>query len=182
MKTRLVQALLLALALVLLLASCNLPPNMAPTPQYAQDTAVAGTVAALLTEAAPPPTAVLESTPTPTPTLSIASSATNTLIPAATPQNPLVVKDALCWEGPGTRYDVVSSVFTGTRVQLLGRGSIGAWWIIDNPRYHDPCWVMADVLQFDTGYNLSGIKVFTPQPSSTPTPTNTPTPTKTPTP
>lgn len=167
-------------ALALLLATCNLPPSLSPTPPGINETSVAGTVAAMLTAAVVPPTA--EQTLIPTATESIPPTATNTLAPLATPQNPLVVKDALCWEGPGTAYDVVSAVKNGQRVELLGRGSIGAWWIIDNPIYHDPCWVNADVLQFDTGYNLSGIKIYTPMPTRTPTPTNTATPTKTPTP
>jgi hypothetical protein len=111
-----------------------------------------------------------------------ASATPDTPQAAATPQDPLVVKDALCWEGPGALYEVVSAVRTGTRVELLGRGSIGSWWIIDNPIYHDPCWVQGDVLEFDSGYNLSGLPIYNPPPTPTFTPTPKPTETMTPTP
>lgn len=168
--------------LSLLLASCGLSGAPTATPPGERETAIAGTVAVMLTQAAVPTTAATASDAIPTETEPAPATASATLIPAVTPQNPLVVKDALCWEGPGTQYDVVSAVKNGQRVELLGRGSIGAWWIIDNPIYHDPCWVNADVLQFDTGYNLSGLKVFTPAPTPTPTASNTPTPTKTPSP
>ena len=160
------------LTLALMLAACNLPlSDITPTPDTA-GTAVAATLSAILTANASAPT--LESgTVTPT------ASPTETALPLATPQNPLVVKDALCWQGPGPVYEVTSAVKAGTRVELLGRGSVGTWWIIRNPIYHDPCWVQADVLQIEAGYNLSGLKVFNPPP--TPTFTPTPAPTKTPT-
>ena len=175
--------LLLAIPfLALALAACALPGAPGATPPGERETAVAGTVSAMLTQVAVPATAASATEAIPTETETIPATSTATLIPASTSQNPLVVKDALCWEGPGAQYLVVSAVKNGQRVELLGRGSIGAWWIIDNPIYHDPCWVNADVLQFDTGYNLSGLKVFTPAPTPTPTASNTPTPTKTPAP
>jgi uncharacterized protein YgiM (DUF1202 family) len=140
-----------------------------------QETAVAGTLSALGTAAVMTPTVGVE---TPTPVIIVNETATPAA--AVTPQNPLVVKDSLCWIGPGTQYEVVSAVRNGQRVELLGRGSVGSWWIIRNPIYKDPCWVMADVLQFDTGYNLSGIAIFTPPATPTLTPTITPTFTSTP--
>jgi len=167
---------LLAIPILLILFACNLPTLATPNAADAQSTAVALTVAALQTQVLLPATAAVTAPP-------IASATeTATLAPVATPQNPLVVKDSLCWLGPGAQYEVVSAVKNGQRVELLGRGSIGAWWIIDNPIYHDPCWVAGDVLQFDDGYNLSGLKVFNPPPTPTNTPTKTPTPTATPTP
>jgi len=174
--------ILATLVLMLAVVACGVPAVVQPTPDQAErETSVAGTVNALLTAAAvasPTPPEVIatftEALPVPA-----TATLTNTPLPSATPDHPLVVKDALCWEGPGTQYEVVSAVKTGTRVELLGRGSIGAWWIIDNPIYHDPCWVNADVLQFDNGYNLSGLAVFTPRPTPTPTPTSTRTPTPT---
>ena len=149
--------------LVALLLACNLPSNLPATE--------APTAAPEVVDPSVPQAVEL---PTATPT------ATDTPAPTATPQNPLVVKDALCWMGPGPVYEVVSSVKTGIRVELLGRGSVGAWWIIKNPRYNDPCWLQADVLQFDAGYDLTDLKVFTPPPTPTPIPTDTPVPTNTP--
>ncbi len=170
----------LTLGLVLILSACNLPlagmgePPVAP--EVLAQTAVAATMSAIQAETAAAPTAVPPQEPTATPTVAF------TFTPFPTPQDPLVVKDALCWLGPGSVYEVSSSVKTGIRVKLLGRGSVGAWWIIDNPRYHEPCWLQADVLQFDAGYDLTDLKVFTPPPTPTPIPTDTPTPTNTPQP
>ncbi|MGE5249638.1 MAG: hypothetical protein ACM3QS_05435 [Bacteroidota bacterium] len=165
--TRIAVLLPLVAALV---GACNLPPAT-PRPADIQATSVALTVSALGTQIVLPPTSAE------TPTQAFAPSETNTAVPVGTPQKPLVVQDVLCWEGPGPVYEVVSAVKKGERVTLLGRGSTGAWWVIDNPIYHDPCWVVSDALQFDPGFNLSGLKVFNPPP--TPTPTYTPVPTAT---
>ena len=172
----------LTLSLVLILLACNLPAagTAGPTPvspEALAQTAVAATMAVIQAETAAAPTATVSpqgQEPTATPTVAF------TFTPFPTPQNPLVVKDALCWLGPGPVYEVVSSVKTGTRVELLGRGSVGAWWIIKNPRYNDPCWLQADALQFDAGYDLTNLKVFNPPPTPTPIPTDTPVPTNTP--
>lgn len=166
---------LLALIGVVIAGACNLPPAT-PRPADLQATAVALTLASLGTQVVLP----TQTPPTllpPSSTQSFAPTETSTPVPIGTTENPTVVMDALCWEGPGPAYEVVSAVRKGTQVVLLGRGSTGAWWVIDNPIYHDPCWVEADVLRFPTGFNLSGLKIFTPPP--TPTLTLTPVPTAT---
>jgi hypothetical protein len=170
---------ILVAVLILVAAACNFPSIATPTAVNIEQTAVMGTLSALATQVAQ--TSVpAGNTATARPTS--LSSATNPPQVSPTPQNPLVVKSSLCWVGPGPVYEVVSAVKQDERVTLLGRGSIDAWWIIDNPIYHDPCWVMADVLQFDSGFNISGLKVFTPPPTPTPTVTKTPTATPTNTP
>jgi hypothetical protein len=155
--------------------SCNLP---AATPTLdAGATLVAATLSALQIGVFASQTA-LAAQVTSTP------PSTNTLQPqiSPTPSNPHVIRDALCWVGPGNAYEVVSSVRTGTQVQLLGRGSLAGWYIINNPIYHDPCWIEAANLQIDPGYDLSGLPIINPPPSPTPTLTDTPTATNTPTP
>ncbi len=113
----------------------------------------------------------------------LASSATARLtltsIPTSSgPQNSLVTTSTLCWLGPGKVYEVSSTIQKGTRVELLGRGDISGWWIVRNPKYHDPCWMPDQYLQIDSGVNVSALPIFyTPS-----TPTRTPTPTQTPTP
>jgi hypothetical protein len=103
--------------------------------------------------------------PTLNPTPMPSSTALPTYIPTATqtptPQNPLVIQDTLCWNGPG--YDEVSSVMTGTRVELLGRGSIEGWWVISNPRYHTPCWMWESDLQINPG-DFANLPIYTPPP------------------
>jgi uncharacterized protein YgiM (DUF1202 family) len=99
--------------------------------------------------------------------------------PSATPTQakPVVIHDALCSQGPGNNYEVVSSVKTGTVVEIIGRGSIAGWFIITNPIYHDPCWIASVNLQIDPGFNVSGLRVYNPPSSPTPRPTRTPVPT-----
>jgi hypothetical protein len=101
-----------------------------------------------------------------------------------TAQNPVVIDDTLCWLGPGPGYEVSSAVRAGTRVVLLGYGSLPGWWVISNPVYHDPCWIPQQDLQIDLNYSLNGLQVFYPPPTatSTRTPKPTRTPTATPTP
>jgi hypothetical protein len=155
------------LVLILLMPACNLPqqtpsgdlrtppPAGSPVPQIS---------------ATPPGNPPASSTPLPT----------NTVIvpPTSDLLHPLVIKSSLCWEGPGPVYLVVSAVKNGERVELLGRGSPSGWWVIDNPIYHDPCWVTQDVLQIDPSFDSANLKIFYPPPTPTPThpPTATPTP------
>jgi uncharacterized protein YgiM (DUF1202 family) len=167
----------LALAgLILLLAdvACNIP-SASPTPN-ADATMLAVTYIAYETNNAATQTALpSNNTTTPVPTNTISLQVTSTA------NNPLVIRDALCWVGPGNAYEVVSAVKTGTQVQLVGRGSLSGWYIITNPIYHDPCWIETANLQIDPGYNISGLPIINPPPTPTPTLTNTHEPTTTPT-
>jgi hypothetical protein len=100
-----------------------------------------------------------------------------------TAQNPVVIEDTLCWLGPGPGYEVSSAVRAGTRVVLLGYGSLPGWWVISNPVYHDACWIGQQYLQIDLNYGLGGLQVFYPPPTASgtrsPKPTRTPTATPT---
>ncbi len=159
------------IALILAAMACNLPTTVA-TPDLAA-TSIAATLSFVQTSAVISPTSsAATDTSTPTPTNSSLPA------PAPTPENPLVINDTLCWAGPGNAYEVVSAIRKGTRVELLGRGSILGWWIVRNPIYRDPCWMVQADLQIDPAYNTSGLQIFYPPP--TPTPTSTPVPTATP--
>ncbi|MES0344086.1 MAG: right-handed parallel beta-helix repeat-containing protein [Anaerolineales bacterium] len=86
---------------------------------------------------------------------------------------PTISKDALCWKGPGSLYEVISSVNAGTQVMLLGRGLVGEWWIIDSPRYPGVvCWLPEDTLDVDPTLDLSGLPLI--KAPLLPTPTATP--------
>src|SRR5258706_14622224 len=147
---------LMSIILILVQLACNLPSN---APSVATIT---------LTPTTSPP--LIQGT---SPTLAIA---TNTLTPAA-PQDPLVLRATLCWQGPGPKYIVVSSLNQGERVKLLGKGSIPGWYIVENPIYHDLCWMAATDLQVDPGIDLASLKVYTPPiPKPTKKPKQTPTP------
>ncbi len=147
------------------MAGCSLPAGT-PPPNVSIATVVAATLSVMQTNASIPPTAPpVIATFTPPPTIP------NTPMVVPTPQNPLVTADALCWAGPGNVYEVVSAIKKGTRVELIGRGSIAGWWIVRNPRYHDPCWVQQGYLQIDLGYDLSRLQIYYPPPTPTLTPT-----------
>jgi uncharacterized protein YgiM (DUF1202 family) len=171
MRSHIGRLTLACLLFIVAILACNLP-SATPTPDVAASQ-VAATLTALETTASAPQPA---STVTPIP------SNTNPPSSTPTPGNPVVIHDALCSQGPGSVYEVVSSVKTGTTVQLIGVGSIPGWYIITNPIYHDPCWIAAANLQIDPAYNLSGLQVYNPPSTPTPKPTDTPAPTDTPVP
>jgi len=130
----------------------------------------------VLTETSTPTAALI----TDTPTLSLPTEQIFIAIP--TIEEPLVLRGALCWWGPGAAYDVMSALGEGIHVELLGRGNISGWWVVDNPIYHVPCWVHDADLRIDPATDLTSLKIFIAPPTSTPTvvPTKTPTPTWTP--
>ena len=169
MSKSIVRIILPLLMLILAVLACNLPKaNEAPP---VTDTHTS-TIVVLVSD-----------TVTPLPTSGLPSE-TASVVPVPTPQDPLVVRAALCWWGPGSRYDVISSLKENIRVKLVGRGSIPGWLLVDNPTYHVPCWVQDTYLQVEPGTDLSILQIFTPPPTPTSSPTQTriPTATATPTP
>jgi len=165
----------LAFILLLALGACNLPSGATPPPGL-QGTAVVFTLTALQLVNPPQPAASPADTLTPPPL-----PPTETSLPSATPtpQAPLVLRDTLCWVGPGSYYEVVSALKKDTNVELLGRGSISGWWVVRNPIYNDPCWVRENDLLIDPAYDTTNLKIFNPPATSTHTP-KPPTPTSTP--
>ena len=159
-----------SIVLLLAVVACNYP-TPTPTPDVGA-TFVAGTLTSLAPGvSAPLSPSTAADTPTPL--------ATDTSLPSSTPTpgNPVVIHDALCSAGPGSVYEVVSSVKTGTSVELMGVGSIAGWYIIRNPIYHDPCWIASVNLQIDPGYNVSSLKIFYPPSTPTAVPSPSPVPT-----
>ncbi len=156
----------------LAVAACSLPVTTS-SPDTA-GTMVAATIYVLQTNSAATQTAFVQEVPTsaatPVPTVTITPSIT------PTPQNPVVTKLTLCLTGPGNAYKVVSSIKPGTRVELLGVGSVAGWFVIQNPTYGQRCWIAAADLRLDPGVNVSALKVFNPPPTPGPKITPTPTP------
>ncbi len=150
---------LVPILMILAQLACNLPGNTQSVPLQ-PDTAT------------PTPSILIEVAPnTPEPPIGTAT-------PVPTPQNPLVLRATLCWQGPGPQYLVVSALKQSERVKLLGRGSISGWYVVENPTYHDLCWVQEVDLQIEPGTDLLNLKVYNPPPKPTPTkiPSITPTP------
>jgi hypothetical protein len=150
------------------LLACGFPfENQTPS---IQRTMLASTVFLMQTQLATLQTPAPSNTVIPTPVI----TATETFTPLPTAQNPLVIRDTLCWRGPGPGYVVSSAVHAGTRVILLGQGSIPGWWVIEGPVYHDACWIYQQDLQIDPGYSFQGLRTY--DPPATPRPTKTKTP------
>ncbi len=188
MRKNFVRLATLGIVFLSVALACNYPSVTATEASNVRETALVATLSIMLTSAASAPvaatlapgeTAVPAASSLPTDT---SMPPTDTSVPSATPtpQNPLVLRDTLCWVGPGNQYEVVSSLKKDARVELLGKGSVAGWWIVVNPIYHDPCWVQATDLQIEAGTDLSNLKIYYPPPTPTSTPTNTPTPTATP--
>lgn len=173
MSKREVTVLLSVLTLVFASLACNLGvpkptptnnslPSIAPTASTASTILISPTPSAVATQSA-------ASTYTPIPATNTISAPTLT----PTPQNPLVTTTAYCWSGPTNntlKYEVVSSIQAGTRVQLLGRGIVDGWWIVRDPRYNDPCWIQQQYVQIDPSYDLFSLKTFAVPPTPTATP------------
>jgi hypothetical protein len=71
-----------------------------------------------------------------------------------------VVKDSLCYRGPGKDWGVVSSLKADTNVVLLGKGALPGWWVVQNPLYNQPCWVADANLNIDPAYDATALKVY----------------------
>jgi len=162
-------------SLILALLACSISVNgvvPTPTPGLPSNTEVISVESSATetpqvetqTETQPAPTE--SSTPVPI-------TDTPALTSTPTPQNPLVTTTAYCWSGPADKtlkYELISSIQAGTRVQLLGKGIVDGWWIVRNPRYNDPCWIQQENVQIDPGYDLSTLKTFAVPWTPTPTP------------
>jgi hypothetical protein len=166
--------------LILALLACSISVNgVAPTPTLGlpSNTAVIS-VESSATETPQAETQTETQTETqlaPTESSTPVSITDTPSAPTSTPtlQNPLVTTTAYCWSGPADKtlkYELISSIQAGTRVQLLGKGIVDGWWIVRNPRYNDPCWIQQENVQIDPGYDLSMLKTFAVPWTPTPTP------------
>jgi hypothetical protein len=79
--------------------------------------------------------------------------------PTPTQPAPIILELVLCWNGPGTGYEVISSLDANTPVQVLGTGFGGDHVVITNPTYNRPCWVKETDIELN-GLNLTGMPIF----------------------
>jgi hypothetical protein len=97
--------------------------------------------------------------------------------PTKKPRIPKIVRDTFCWFGPGgDRFEVVNSLAAGLEVDLIGKGEVPGWYIIDSPVFPGaPCWVQEkdmdeidpDIIPSLEEYKIPVIKKQTePPPSS----------------
>ena len=79
--------------------------------------------------------------------------------PTPTPLPPIILNLALCWNGPGPGYDVISSLQENTYADVLGTGLGGGYIVITNPRYNRPCWVKETDIEL-YGLNIADLPIF----------------------
>ena len=163
-----------ALVCLSTLVGCTLPWTAGGSKTAA--TMVVETVSALQTALAASQTA--EAAPIAPPTVTQTPSATATPFATLIPEKPIVQTGTLCWTGPGAAYPVVSGIKAGEVVNVLGVGSKIGWLVIENPVYHDRCWIETKNLKLDPFFTTAGLEVFNPPP--TPGPKITPGPSPTP--
>ena len=168
---------LLVLVLVLIaLSACTLPDGagagvdlMVVTQTYqALDAIAEATVQAIQSQEAQE--TVQASIPSPTftpgpPTL------TTTPTHTSTPKVPTikVSLDTNCRSGPGKVYDMIGALLVGETTEILARGSVPNYWVVDNPDYpgHE-CWLWGKYA------TVSGDTSHLPIRSAAPTPTPAP--------
>ena len=157
----------------LMLFGCNFPGTSSNVSPITSPTMYIMTLSALQTKSVMTATAQgvgSAFTPAPIPP-SGGLAVTGTPLVGGTPAHgSVVIKDTLCWRGPGPRYESISAIFKGTLVQLVGRSAAPGWYIIVNPIYHDPCWVQASDVQVDPSVNVNALPVYAIPASPTPIP------------
>ena len=137
-----------ACLLFLLLQACNMPGPGGPTPfpsptPYPSETPFPSPTPYPASPTPVPPTAVDDSTPT--------------LVAEI-----MMLVDGLCYTGPGDPYEVVSSLHPSQPLTVLGRGSVPGWLVVDDPIYHNPCWVAETALIIPPGTTFAGLKTYYP--------------------
>lgn len=179
--------MMISMGLLVALA-CGIPVTSPPAvnpptnvPVEAIYTAAAETLAAQLTQNAPPvipPTAtlppeqpaavdtVLVPTATNTPILFTATATASATLPfTATPQMPTITaqQNTNCRKGPGPSYERVGALMIGQTALVYGRNSSSTWWYIENPeRPGSYCWVWGGSTTVSGA--ASSLPVFTPPP------------------
>jgi hypothetical protein len=176
---------LVAIALVAGGLACNLSTSSpTETPAGQAETAIAGTVAAHITESAvpditevatvgPADTSIPEQSPSPPPGLATAT--------ISAPSIPMVSVsiNTNCRTGPGISYDLRGALLVGETEEIVAISTAPNYWYITNPdRPGEFCYLWGEYATV-VG-ETQALPKFTPLPS--PTPTNTPTPSVTPTP
>jgi hypothetical protein len=120
---------------------------------------LAGTILTQTASAASP--TPLPPTITPTP----AASETPTAEPTSSepPRRPQTLNFAACWlGGPGSPYTLETNINKGKAVDLLGLGDSQGWYVIRDPYFHRPCWILASDLKVYEGTDLTQFPVMTP--------------------
>jgi len=85
----------------------------------------------------------------------------------STPVKGRIIRDTLCYEGPGRNYPVVSAVQQNQTANIYGISSNGTYYVIENPRLPVSCWVEITTIEYDG--DPGTLRIFANPPTSTPT-------------
>jgi hypothetical protein len=69
--------------------------------------------------------------------------------------------------GPGTNYDVVTSLTQGTELRIVGRNEDSSWLVVDLPE-GGTGWIRADLIVFTFSIDLLDIHAIPPTPTAKP--------------
>jgi hypothetical protein len=160
MRTKYFPFFCLLIVAVLILSSCNMPGNEAPTEEL------------LPTE---PPTSTATVEPTATSTQAPSVTQTETLAPepsaTATPEviTAEVVRESNCRIGPAGDYDLVATYQAGQALEIVAN-DLGAGYIFvkDPEKPDDPCYLLTQNIK--ASGDTSVLPKFTPPPSPTAAP------------
>lgn len=126
------------ISFVVLLAgalACEIPAGMAPTPVIVTHVVVVPNQQVQATATLPVPTV---------PAAALTPVVTTTPISTATLSGPTItfVKNANCRNGPGSKYNVVTSYLKGQTLKIIGRNPDvnNTWWQVEMPT-GGKCWV-----------------------------------------
>lgn len=152
----------IALIAAITITCVGCAPKAAAPSADALATTVAQTALSLVQETA----AAASSTPLPTPTL----TPSPTLEPSVTPtssgpaRRPQTIADGVeCWlGGPGAPYTLETHINHGKAVDILGLGNAPGWYVIRDPYFHRPCWILATDLKFFQTPDPNQLAVMTP--------------------
>ncbi len=155
------------LALLFLLAACNLPTQPTLSLQEQAATVVAATLRAQSLLATPTAPRSAESMPTVTPTLTLTRTPTPTITP--TYSTPLLKVNAStnCRSGPGQTFDILTTFNPGATVEIVGRYPQDNYWIVKNPN-GGICWIWGEY-STATGSHWT-VPSMTPPPAPTQSP------------
>ncbi|MDX9993048.1 MAG: SH3 domain-containing protein [Anaerolineales bacterium] len=131
----------LLFAVLLATSACNLPQSP-PATSAADESGLAATVAAQVTEALyKTATPVPSQTPLP-PTAT--ASATATITPTYSPPILKINENSNCRSGPGESYAVLVVLKAGQSVDIVGRGPQDNYWVVKIPGRTETCWVWGE--------------------------------------
>lgn len=78
------------------------------------------------------------------------------------------IQNANCRSGPGSLYDVLTSVLQGVEMPIVGRNQESTWWAVQAPGLIAHCWVWGQSVEIEGDPGLAPILAAPPLPSATP--------------